>query len=162
MSVWSYISGIITVEVYGNTQAQSRYVLETVLDHLPVVSGSEQDMSVTIVSPPVIKSQTINRTICVNEFGEKVPGKIFHVEYSPEYHIILDASLRDRCFDRTLRELNKWLNRLAKRVSIKDVLVKVRSWDKSYVISNPFPYAQMEEEPVWYDYILSNKRKDEF
>ena len=33
----------------GRTQAEKRYILETVLEHLPIVTGSERDMNVHIV-----------------------------------------------------------------------------------------------------------------
>ena len=46
MSHWAYIRGTITVEPLGRTQPEKRYILDTVLDHLPRVSGSEEDMNV--------------------------------------------------------------------------------------------------------------------
>lgn len=48
MSNWIYINGVITVDPLGRTQAESRYILETVLNHLPVVKGSEVDMQLYI------------------------------------------------------------------------------------------------------------------
>ncbi len=49
MSHWTYISGIVEVCPIGNTQPQKRYILDTVLEHLPVVSGSEGNMKVHVV-----------------------------------------------------------------------------------------------------------------
>ena len=49
MSWWTYINGTITVEPMGRTQAEKRYILETVLNHLPIVTGSERDMEVHII-----------------------------------------------------------------------------------------------------------------
>ena len=40
--------------------------------------------------------------------------------------IIVDGSLRDRFFEQTFMEFNKWLNRLAKRVSVEEILVQCR------------------------------------
>ena len=34
------ISGVVTVSVVGRTQPEKRYILETVLDHLPEISAS--------------------------------------------------------------------------------------------------------------------------
>ena len=39
MSWWTYIHGTIVVSPTGRTQAEKRYVLDTVLDHLPRVTG---------------------------------------------------------------------------------------------------------------------------
>lgn len=49
MSNWSYIQGTITASPIGRTQAQKRYILDTVLAHLPIVSGSEKDMDVYVI-----------------------------------------------------------------------------------------------------------------
>ena len=46
MSNWTHIRGSIFVSVPGNTQAQIDYIIHTILEHLPVVSGSEGDMQV--------------------------------------------------------------------------------------------------------------------
>ena len=44
MSWWTYVHGTIVVSPMGRTQAEKRYILDTVLEHLPVVSGSERDI----------------------------------------------------------------------------------------------------------------------
>lgn len=49
MSSWTYINGTITAEPLGRTQAEKRYILETVLNHLPRVTGSKGDMDVYII-----------------------------------------------------------------------------------------------------------------
>ena len=49
MSFWSYVKGMIEVYPMGRTQAEKRYILETVLSHLPPVTGSEENMKAHIV-----------------------------------------------------------------------------------------------------------------
>ena len=49
MSSWTYIQGTITVSPIGRTQAEKRYILDTVLAHLPIVSGSKRDMNVYVI-----------------------------------------------------------------------------------------------------------------
>ena len=44
VSFWTYVNGTITVSPMGRTQAEKRYILDTVLEHLPLVTGSEGDM----------------------------------------------------------------------------------------------------------------------
>ena len=46
MSFWTYLTGTVTVRPMGRTQAEKRYILDTVLEHLPLVTGSEKDMNV--------------------------------------------------------------------------------------------------------------------
>lgn len=49
MSFWSCVKGMIEAYPMGRTQAEMRYILETVLSHLPPVSGSEGNMKVHVV-----------------------------------------------------------------------------------------------------------------
>lgn len=165
MSYWTYVTGVITVEPLGRTQPEKRYILETVLEHLPKVTGSERDMHIN-----VIQNWGHNGSCSHNEFGEWLHGGSH--ETQDKYMIILEASLRDRMFDETLRELNKWLNRLAKRVYVEDILVKLRGYnywcgEKKLIISDPEPYKQMEEgpswwngEPAWAEYLMWDRAPD--
>ena len=54
MSYWTYLTGTVTVRPMGRTQAEKRYILDTVLEHLPLVTGSERDMNVYIIQKMVI------------------------------------------------------------------------------------------------------------
>lgn len=142
MSSWTYVKGIIDVWPMGRTQPEKRYILDTILEHLPDVTGSEHDMHVK-----VIQKDGYNGFCTHNEFGEWIPGKIH--ETQDFYQVIIDGSFRHREFDETLREFNKWLNRLAKRVYVEDILVKISGINKMWIISDPKPYQEMEELPSW-------------
>lgn len=100
MSYWTYITGTITVSPIGRTQAQKRYILDTVLAHLPIVSGSEKDMDVY-----VIQKNGHNSSCSCDEFGEitnnlvdsygqksRVRGWLYTQD---EYILVVDAALRD-------------------------------------------------------------------
>ena len=147
MSYWTYITGVIEVCPMGRTQPEKRYILDTVLEHLPKVTGSERNMSIHIVQ----KAGTNGSSSC-NEFGEWLKGDPFRTQ--DYYLIVLEGSLRDRIFEDTFIEVNKFLNRLAKRVMVNDILVKISGYDKDYhnksfIISNAKPYKKMEEGPSW-------------
>lgn len=148
MSLWTYITGVITVDPMGRTQPEKRYILDTILEHMPRVTGSERDMHIH-----VIQKAGYNSSSSHNEFDEWIPWKDNHTQ--TEYIIAIEASLRDRQFSETLRELNKWLNRLAKRAGIKELLVKLNGYDvgggwKEIIISNAKPYQEMAEWPSWW------------
>ena len=165
MSYWTYISGAITVSPMGRTQPEKRYILDTILEHLPKVTGSEHDMSTH-----VIQMDGYDGSSGCNEFGElnyDSSHRFKPVKTQDNYIIILEARLRDCMFEETLRELNKWLNRLAKRVMVRDIVVKLRGWNKELVISNPKPYEDMQEGPSWYngeiawaEYLIWDRAKD--
>lgn len=166
MSCWTYVTGVINVRPMGETQPEKRYILDTVLAHLPRVTGSEEDMKVSAIEGFFFDSSTTH-----NEFGEPISGWPGRAKITETYHIIVSGYFRDRMFDETLREFNKWLNRLAKRVMVKDICVKVYDhYGNSYVFSNPDPYYDMLEEPSWIsggktepawpEYLLWERAKD--
>ena len=141
MSYWTYIQGTITVSPIGRTQAQKRYILDTVLAHLPIVSGSEKDMDVY-----VIQKNGHNSSSSCDEFGERTNNLTNRygnrtrnrgmLRTQDEYILVVDAALRDREFNQTYREFMKWLVRLGKRVMIDHILVKISGYDKTTVIKD--------------------------
>ena len=155
MRWWTYVNGLIMVEPAGCTQPEKRYVLETVLAHLPKVTGSEEDMKIHIV-----QKEGYSGSANFNEFFETVYREDFKTQ--DYYYLILEGQFRDRMYEQTFRELNKFLNRLAKRVYVDDILIRLTGWDKEIVISNSDPYQDMYEysadsnkdEPAWWEYLL--------
>ena len=174
MSSWTYIYGMIAVTPMGETQPQKRYILDTVLAHLPVVTGSEKNMKVHVV-----QKYGHNASSSCNEFEESLwyrrdADNDGWMRTQDTYFLVLEADLRDRFFEETLREFNRWINRLAKRVFIDEIMVKIsgRSGkdynNKQILITDPEPYAKMEEwpswceeesggEPCWAEYLLYEK-----
>ena len=156
MSYWTYIYGNIVVSPMGRTQAEKRYVLETVLDHLPFVTGSEENMNVYI-----IQKDGYNSSSSYTEFGEwggYRNWETLSTEVQDEYILVVDGSLRDREFEQTYKEFQKWLCRLAKRVDVKGILVEIKGRERSSIIRNPqlkgkqsweTVYGQMNEKPTW-------------
>ena len=176
MSWWTYIHGTIVVSPMGRTQAEKRYVLDTVLDHLPRVTGSEKDMDVY-----VIQKNGYNSSSSCDEFGQITNNLIdFHgnrsrsrgwLRVQDEYILVVDSSLRDREFEETFRAFQKWLIRLAKRVSIESVLVKISDYDREKLIQDKNKYysnlfetpswsGESDGEPAWYEYLLWQPMKN--
>lgn len=186
MSFWTYVHGTVTVHPMGRTQAEKRYILDTVLNHLPIVSGSEKDMNVY-----VIQKNGYNSSSSCDEFGEVTNNLINSygaksrstgwLQTQDEYILVVDGALRDREFEQTYREFIKWLCRLAKRISVEDVLVEVKGYGKSTLIRNtniqrkkyswrkvfddmfedPSWCSKDEfEEPNWCEYLLWDRAKN--
>lgn len=148
MSWWSYVHGTIVVSPMGRTQAEKRYILETVLDHLPKVTGSEGPMDVYI-----IQKKGYNSSCSHTEFGI-YGGHLgwdknnLSLQTQDEYILVVDGALRDRMFDQTFREFQKWLCRLAKRAHVIDVMVSIRDYSKSTMVRRS-DYYRMFEDPTW-------------
>ena len=164
MSWWTYIHGTITVSPMGRTQAEKRYILETVLDHLPRVTGSERDMDVYI-----IQKNRYNSSCSHNEFGiwgGYLSEHNLSTEMQNEYILVVDAALRDCTFEETFKEFQKWIVRLAKRVCIENVLVEIKDYYKKALVRNEndcygnmfeYPigtYGNQTDEPAWYEYLM--------
>lgn len=167
MSYWTHIDGTIKVCPPGETQAEKRYVLETVLAHLPQVTGSEGNMHIHIV-----QEYGYDCSSTVNEFCEPMIYKGFGTNLlrtQSTYILALEADLRDREFDQTFREFNKWITRLAKRLYIRKVLVRIDDENHEHIFSNSEAYADLAEpcswfeesdgEPAWTEYLRWDRAK---
>ena len=132
MSYWTHIRGMITVEPIDDT------VLDNVLASLPQVSGSEGGISIYVAPKN-------HETLKVH--GLK--GRIKNFDELPaEYIIVVEGNLRDRYFDRTLREFTKWMCRLAKRTEVSHALVEISDHSRAYIIdNNNYAYSDMYVEP---------------
>jgi hypothetical protein len=167
MSSWTYINGNVTVSPLGRTQAEMRYILETVLSHLPIVSGSERDMSVHI-----IQKSGHNNYSSVDELGFKTnnlkddygrKSKKGWLETQSEYILVVEGKLRDRVFEETLKEFNNWLCRLSKRLMVENVLVKIEGYNKEIILENKNKaYYNMFEYPSWSWYEKDSKNWCEY
>lgn len=125
----------------GRTQAEKRYILDTVLAHLPIVSGSEKDMDVY-----VIQKNGHNGSSSCDEFGYitnnllddcgRKSRKRGWLRTQDEYILVVDAELRGKEFEQVYRQFIKWLIRLGKRVMIEDILVQIKDYYKSTIIKD--------------------------
>lgn len=155
MSWWTYINGTITVHPLGRTQPEKRYILDTVLDHLPLVTGSEGNMDVYVIQKNGYNEfsncdefgQVTNNL--VDSFGNKSQKRGW-LSTQDKYILLVNGSFRDRMFKQTNKEFQRWLCRLAKRVSIENVLVEIKDYDTSVIIQNTNNvYKEMFENPTW-------------
>ena len=156
MSAWTYITGVITVSPMGRTQAEKRYVLETVLSHLPNVTGAEKDMYIEI-----LQCGGYNGSSNFDEFGLRTDNlkdwygdrsaKDGYMRTQDDYLVVLYGNFRDRYFKQTFREFNNWICRLSKRVMVDKALVKLSDdIGKSCIFENTNDvYGSMFECPSW-------------
>ena len=108
----------------------------------------------------IVQKEGYSGSANFNEFFETVYREDFKTQDC--YYLILEGQFRDRMYEQTFRELNKFLNRLAKRVYVDDILIRLTGWDKEIIISNSDPYQDMYEysadsnkdEPAWWEYLL--------
>lgn len=80
-----------------------------------------------------------------------------------KYFLVLDGSLRGRRYADTFEELNKFLNRLAKRLNVHSVYVRLNDYEHSYTFTNKNDcYENMfDDEHPWYKYLMWEWEDDE-
>lgn len=147
MSYWTHIRGVIKVYPFGRTQEEKEYIVKTVLHHLPDVTGSEGGMMVHVV-----KSGYTDTFCGSDEYGTIFPrGSKRRRELASKYILVVEADLRDRMIEDTHREFVRWLSRLAKRLGVEDMLVKISGFDREIIIDDADAFDQMFEGPSWYN-----------
>lgn len=147
MSFWTHVFGTIYVEPIGYSEHARDFVLHTVLDHLPPVTGSERDVYVDVIKDPLIRFSSSS-----DEFGQepREDGRHEMFDQSVGYFLVLHGSLRDRMFDKTVSEFDEWLKTLARRVRIKEILVRVSDdMEQSRQYADAGEYYDMFEEPSY-------------
>lgn len=144
MSSWTYIYGTVSMFPPGRGPHATKFVLEEVLAHQPLVPGSEGPMEVQIVQRPGY-SGSCNH----DEFGFRTNlSKDGWWRDQGEYILVLTGALRDTSYEDTLRKFSRWLDRLSKRVWIEDMLVRVSGQKReSYnwgerIFAGPYRYKE--------------------
>ena len=149
MSWWTSVHGIVTVEVPGNDQRVKDFIVGEVVDHLPRVTGSEGDMHIEIVRRDGFNgSSTGDGFGMASNLGRR--GRWFDTQDC--YDLVLDGALRDRRREQTLREFSAFMSRLASRLRIGNILVRVSNcYDWEHVFSDAAPWRRMYRPPFDYD-----------
>lgn len=161
MSNWTYVTGWIKVTPAGRTQEEKEFILKTVLNHLPTVRGSEEEMYVH-----TFPAGGYNETSSRDEYGYKTNNLKYRyyncmsTKYHPmklqsDYYIFIEGSFRDTYFEEQYRQLIKWITRLAKRIIVQDTHIEFYdSGPNSYTCIKDDFYDFYEWDDNWTDHLL--------
>ena len=139
MSSWTYVRGVIRVDPIGETTAEKDFVVQTVLDYLPPVTGSEKNMCVY-----VIPSTYYGLSRRASEYGYRSGCA------APHFLITVEGDLRDREFDQTRDEVMRWICRLGKRLFITDICLSIQDeFGRKVVLTDERPLLDLYEGPHW-------------
>ena len=154
MSMWTYIRGLIELDIPGRTQAEKDYILQTVINHLPKVTGSERNMEIHTV-------RAYGHDMWSNR--DELDNLSLDFKTQSRYFLILDGNLRNRYYEDTFKELNKFLNRLAKRLIVNSAYVRLNGYGLYYTFTNKNNcYGNMfDDENPWYDYLMWEWKDDD-
>lgn len=129
MSWWTGVTGLISVQVPGRTDKEKEYVLDSVLRHLPLITGSEGPCHALYV-----KAHGYTWSDSCDEFGNSsnllpnrygTPSRHGTLRVQDKYFVVLEGRLRDRTFEQTVREVCRWLCRLSSRLFVSYCNVEV-------------------------------------
>ena len=144
MSFWTQVFGTVEVKPLGYSEHAREFVLKTVLDYLPPVTGSEGPMRIN-----AIMSEYKTSYSSTDDFGQDRDSRHLRGQ-ATAFLVTVYGSLRDRMFEQTKGEFDAWLETLARRVLVTDVMVRVSS-DCGDVAKyeDASPYREMFEEPSY-------------
>jgi len=100
MSQWTYIIGRIVVSPLGYSHEQRLNTLKNIISTLPSVTGSEGNMQ-----------------IAFNQSDE-------------EYVLKIKGELRDRQFEQTTKEYEKFIRKLKQKIDIERIYVEITGQGK--------------------------------
>ena len=153
MSFWTSVIGMVKVTVPGRTQPECDYVVQTVVNHLPLITGSEGPVSVHIVKKSGHSS--LSNTDEYLQFSNLLPDesgtpcRYGWLRVQNSYILVIEGALRDRFFLQTAKETVKFLNRLSRTLEVTYYHVDVFSDDKG-------KYTFQRKNEVEYDWIWQN------
>ena len=132
MSKWTYVIGTVKVDTFSSSSAEAMFIAQTVVNHLPKITGSERDVEYYF---NLIKGPNTSSTF--DDFGCHTNLYKNFYEYQSEVLVTFQGSLRDREFEETLKEVTKTVNRLSKRLWVNECSILVYGNGKKYEFSNP-------------------------
>ena len=100
MSQWTYIIGRIVVSPLGYSHEQRLNTLKNIISTLPSITGSEDNMQITFNQSDV------------------------------EYILRIKGELRDRQFEQTTKEYEKFIRKLKQKIDIERIYVEITGQGK--------------------------------
>lgn len=160
MSRWTHVMGTVLVDTVAQSDAQATFMTHTVLEHLPLITGSERN-----VRPYFIIPEGPNWSLENDEFGNKsnlcTDPYCGTFEVQTQRLVVVHGELRDRLFEQTLRETTNWLARLSSRLCVTYCLVSVRDDQHRQFIFNDPEWIIKREVNNWTLELLGSKLRYE-
>ena len=140
MSNWVNIQGVINVCVKGKTNHEILYIINEIVDYLPIVRGSERDMDIKIV--PLYATYSRSDDKYGNDRHDILYRESWR-EIITNYQLVINGDLRDTKFKIALKELSKTLTRLSNKCCIDNILISIsENGHKKYIISEEKSYFE--------------------
>ena len=130
MGVWTHIIGAVEADTHGRTSAESLYIAQTVVDHLPRVPGGEGDLQVYVTLKRGYNcSSTHDENDVRTDLGKAKSWGMF--EHQTRVLITFQGDLRHTELWEATRDSVKMLNRLSKKLLVVRSSFRVIGFDRS-------------------------------
>lgn len=119
MSRWTYVYGMIAVDTFSRSDAETLYITHTVVNHLPIVDGSEGGLHYYINLYDGLKDFAN-----FDEFGRHTNIKDV-CEWQTKAVITITGSLRDMGIHETTKQVVRMLSRLSSRLWVRCCILSI-------------------------------------
>lgn len=158
MSYWTHVRGIIELETFGRTSAESIFRAQTVIDHLPRITGSEGPVDYYL---NLVKGYNVsgNCDEFMNHSNLYNPDSYFRtIEHQTKMLLTINGDLRDRYIEDTIKETTKMLTRLSTRLWCQSCLISINGYDKNdndkeFIFDHP-DWIIRQEQNDWVNSLL--------
>lgn len=137
MSMWTYVRGVILVDTWADYTPAALYQAQSVVDHLPRITGSEGPVQFYVTS-----RRGYNMVRFCDEYDQQSnlgEGR-FQDKFKSQSEVLITlcGNLRDRMLPQTLRETTRALTRLASRLDVGTCLVSIEDdCGQRFLFNNP-------------------------
>lgn len=149
MKNWTHISGTILVNPLGDSQPEKRYILEMILRHLPKLDGYVY----VVPAKGFESSQNFDDFGCQSNLLSSFEDKL--LKQQDTYILVVDCHIGEGEFSEIVRCFMKWLCRLAKRIFISYITIRIEDDDRDYIFTDDSALRRLYEWPSW----ANNERK---
>lgn len=147
MSTCTHVLGTMEIDVYGCAQYECEYNLKKVLEHLPIVYGSEENMYITSFIKPGYGTVSSNTDEFDNfsNLAKNGKGKLF--EFQTRYILVLSGDLWDTTYEQTYRSIVKCIRKIIKNFFLVSMNINIyEEFGKTGNIISTF-----EDDGYWWE-----------
>ena len=163
MSAWSsYVYGVVIVDTLGKTNAESMYIAQTVINHLPKIYGIDDEVKYYLnLSNSFPSTSNCDEFLNRSNLGIK-KYRHHRFEHNSKVIITIEGYLGYFSFENAVKEVTKVLSRLSSRLWVTDCLVIVTGSTPSCDFSNQFIFNNPEwilnrEDSGWVNRKIFNR-----
>ena len=149
MAIWSNLFGSIKVAPLGKTQATMDFVLAETITSMPTLLDMNPEEVINVIKPT---ERHVTCSSSMNGFGQHVTDTDGYTKFfrtSNEYVLTIHEHITGYFLNEAKSEINSWLNNLAKKIQINEILLRISAEDGDYTFDTAEPFRKLYVKPSW-------------